>query len=250
MDPDATQILPRTDEFSTSPADSAPQWEVETRERLVAAVDRFSAPLADLVEREANEGDIQILVADFLNYALNFSKYGELTTEYRTSGGSVDYGILIDNELFAFVEVKPSGQNLDTRNLRQARTQAVDEDVAWVVLTNGRVWQVYHLGDGEASNTQRILDVDLLDEEDPAAAVDMLFHLTKEAVQHGRLAELHAWREALAPAALADALRSEPVLNAVRAELRDRTGHKGHVGDVGEVSRKLSSEVITRGLAP
>lgn len=249
MDPDATQILTRTDEFDAD-AEPAPQWEVEARERLTGAVERFSAPLSDLVAREANEGDTQILVADFLSYALNFSKYGELTTEYRTSGGSVDYGILIDGALFAFVEVKPCGQDLDTRNLRQARMQATEEEVDWVVLTNGWKWQAYHLGDGDAASTQLVLNVDLLDEDTPEAAVDMLFHLTKEAVEHGRLTELRAWREALAPAALSEALRSERVIHALRAELRARTGHNGHLGDAEELSRTLGTDVIARALTP
>ncbi|WP_046472398.1 hypothetical protein [Allosalinactinospora lopnorensis] len=249
MDPDATQIMTRTGEF-TFESDSPPQWETDARERLAAAAGRFSDPLSDLVERDANQGDTQILVADFLSYGLNYSKYGELTTEYRTTGGSVDYGILISDQLFAFVEVKPCGQNLDTRNLRQARMQAADEGVEWVVLTNGRLWQVYHLGDGDASSTRLILEADLLNDDGRPVAVDMLFHLTKEAVEHGRLDDLREWREALAPAALADALRSDAVISALRRELRTRTGHTGHIGDLEELSRALSDDVITRGLLP
>ncbi len=247
MDPDATHILTRNGENAES--EPSPPWELEAHERLAQAVERFSVPLGDLVERGANEGDTQILVADFLGYALNYSKYGELTTEYRTSGGSVDYGILIDNELFAFVEVKPPNQRLDARNLQQSRIQATEKGVFWVVLTNGQTWQVYHLGDETTSGTQRILNVDLLDQENRTAAVDLLFHLTKEAVQHGRLTELRAWREALAPASLAGALQSEAVINAVRTELRGRTGHQGHMGDVDELSRILGDEVIARNVA-
>jgi hypothetical protein len=40
--------------------------ETEARERLKAAVRRFSKPLSDLVARDANEGDTRLLVTDFL----------------------------------------------------------------------------------------------------------------------------------------------------------------------------------------
>jgi hypothetical protein len=38
-------------------ARSAPKWETEARDRLKAAIRRYSKPLADLVARDANEGN-------------------------------------------------------------------------------------------------------------------------------------------------------------------------------------------------
>jgi hypothetical protein len=60
----------------------APKWETEARDRLKAAIRRFSRPLADLVARDANEGDTRLLVTDFLCDGLGFDKYADLTTEY------------------------------------------------------------------------------------------------------------------------------------------------------------------------
>src|SRR5690606_3409197 len=91
MEHETTQVMSRTGEFSTTLG-----WEASTRNRLAAAIDRFSGPLADLVERDANDGDTRLLVTDFLSYGLNFSKYEELTTEYRTSGDSIDYALRLD----------------------------------------------------------------------------------------------------------------------------------------------------------
>jgi hypothetical protein len=47
-------------------ARSAPKWETEARDRLKTAIRRYSKPLADLVARDANEGDTRLLVTDFL----------------------------------------------------------------------------------------------------------------------------------------------------------------------------------------
>ncbi len=43
----------------------APKWETDARERVKAAIKRFLKPLADLVARDANEGDTRLLVTDF-----------------------------------------------------------------------------------------------------------------------------------------------------------------------------------------
>ncbi|GAB3449422.1 hypothetical protein GCM10027570_23870 [Streptomonospora sediminis] len=246
MDPDATQILNRTAEFPET-GGSVPAWDTDVRTRLTAAVERFAQPLTELLERDANEGDTRLLVTDFLSEALNFDKYGELTTEYRTKGESVDYGITLDDELFAFIEVKPCGTDLGARNMRQAKLHAGAEGVAWVVLTNGRIWQVHHVGDGE-DGTGLVVDVDLLAETPVENRVDALFPLSREAVGHGRLEDLRAWRAALEPAPLSEVLRSEPVAAAIRAEIRNRTGHVGHLGDLAEVDHALTGGIIDRRL--
>ena len=43
---------------------SAPKWELAARERMKAAIKKFSKPLTDLVARDANEGDTRLLVTD------------------------------------------------------------------------------------------------------------------------------------------------------------------------------------------
>lgn len=60
-----------------------PKWESEARERAKAAVKRYQKPLADLVARDANEGDTRLLVTDILCDGLGYDKYEDLTTEYQ-----------------------------------------------------------------------------------------------------------------------------------------------------------------------
>lgn len=57
------------------------------------AIKRFSRPLGDLRERDANEGDTRLLVTDFLCEGLGYDKYEHLTTEYRVKGEFADYGV-------------------------------------------------------------------------------------------------------------------------------------------------------------
>lgn len=67
---------------------SAPKWETDARERVRTAVRRYARPLADLIARDANEGDTRLLVTDFLCEGLGYDKYEDLTTEYQVKGDS------------------------------------------------------------------------------------------------------------------------------------------------------------------
>ncbi|WP_067606830.1 hypothetical protein [Nocardiopsis listeri] len=246
MDADETQVMTRTAEFTTTQG-----WETEVRGRVAAAVDRLAGPLAELAERDANDGDTRLLVADFFDVGLNFSKYRDMTTEYRTSGDSIDYAIVLDGALFAPVEVCRIGQELDLRNIQMSRRLAVDKGAEWIYLTNGRVWRVYHMRptpDGGAPQPVTVVDVDLLDPDAYDRNVDGLFHMTHEAVEHGRLDALRRWHETTEPGPLARTLLSDEVVAAVRARLREEAEHPGHLGEDEEIRRVLTEEVIPRGL--
>src|SRR5688500_4928832 len=106
---------------------TGPKWETDAREQVKAAVKRFSKPLADLVARDANEGDTRLLVTDFLCDGLGYDKYSDLTTEYQVKGEFADYGVRIDKELVAFIETKRATTKLAAKHLRQVQMYAVNE---------------------------------------------------------------------------------------------------------------------------
>ncbi|MDP8922142.1 MAG: type I restriction enzyme HsdR N-terminal domain-containing protein [Chloroflexota bacterium] len=139
-----------------------PKWEHDARERVRTAIRRFSKPLADLVARDANEGDTRLLVTDFLCEGLGYDKYSDLTTEYQVKGEFADYGVRIDKQLVAFIEVKRCTTKLSARHLRQVEMYAVNEGVEWIVLTNGAQWQVYHLTGGLPVVVDLAFEIDLL----------------------------------------------------------------------------------------
>ena len=87
----------------TPPRPTMPKWEATARERMKTAIKKFSKPLADLVARDANEGDTRLLVTDMLCDGFGFDKYSELTTEYRVKGEFADFGIRLDKDLLAFL---------------------------------------------------------------------------------------------------------------------------------------------------
>ncbi|MGV8910455.1 MAG: type I restriction enzyme HsdR N-terminal domain-containing protein [Propionicimonas sp.] len=219
----------------------APKWETEARERIRSAVRRFNKPLTDLVARDANEGDTRLLVTDFLCEGLGYDKYLDLTTEYQVKGEFADYGIRLDKQLVAFIEVKRCAQKLGIRHLRQVQMYAVNEGVEWMMLTNGQVWQVWHMTPGLPVVMDMALEVDLLGEGGPAAKGDAMFYLSKDSLKRRLLDDLWKARAATSPKSLAMSVLSEPVIDAMRKELRKRTGYSAESTDI---SRLLRSEVL------
>lgn len=243
----ATVVAPKSAVTSSKPKESGvqkralPKWEAAARDRVKVAVRRFAKPLADLVERDANEGDTRLLVTDFLCEGFGYDKYEDLTTEYQVKGEFADYGVRIDRQMIAFIEVKRCTQKLGIRHLRQVQMYAVNEGVEWMILTNGQVWQVWHLTGGLPVTVDLALEVDLLSDATATVKADLLFYLSKDAVRRRLLDDLWKAKAATAPRSLASVLVSDVVLEAIRKEIRRRTNHNG---DVDEIEKILKAEVL------
>lgn len=220
---------------------SMPKWESETRDRVKTAVRRFQKPLADLVARDANEGDTRLLVTDLLCEGLGYDKYEDLTTEYQVRVDFADYGVRIDKQLVAFIEVKRCTQALNEKHLRQVQSYAVNEGVEWMMLTNGREWQLWHMSAGLPVQMDLVLSVDLLSEESLGKKTDAMFFLSREAFKRHQVDELWKTRAATSAKSVAKALVSERVLEELRRELRRQTGH---LADRDRVAQVLRDEVM------
>ncbi|MFC6080840.1 type I restriction enzyme HsdR N-terminal domain-containing protein [Sphaerisporangium aureirubrum] len=220
---------------------TVPKWEADSRDRVRAAIRRYSKPLADLVARDANEGDTRLLVTDFLCDGLGYDKYQELTTEYQVKGEFADYGVRVEKQLVAFIEVKRCTQKLGIRHLRQVQMYAVNEGVEWMIVTNGQVWQVYHMTGGLPVIVDLALEVDLLGDISLSAKTDALFYLSKDAFKRRLIDELWKARAATSPKALAQVVMSEVVLESIRKEVRRQTSHNA---DTKDLARILREEVL------
>jgi hypothetical protein len=104
--------------------------------------------------------------------------------------------------------------------------------VEWVILTNGAVWQVYHLTGGLPVVIDLALDVNLLGEQSPAQKVNQLFYLTRESLRRRQIDELWKAKRATAPQSLAQVLIAAPVVEEIRKELRRRTGQNVDTGEL------------------
>jgi predicted type IV restriction endonuclease len=195
--------------------------------------------MSDLLARDANEGDTRLLVTDFLCEALGFDKYENLTTEYAVKTEFADYGVRIEKQLVAFIEVKRTATKLSDRHLRQVEMYAVNEGVEWMILTNGINWQTYHLSPGMPVQIDLALDVDLLSS---AATLNqkaaLLFYLTIESLKRRQIDDVWKAKRAESPKSLAEVICSTPVLEAIRRELKKSTGHSVEADTLRDLIRE------------
>lgn len=211
--PKATQVGP-------------PKWEANAKARISTAMKKLAKPTALLREKDVVEADTRHLVTDILVDVLGYDKYENLTAEFAVKGEFADYGIRIDKQLEAFVEVKRISTVLSAKHLRQVESYALKEGVQWALLTNAQVWQAYHVTpmQGSQSEVTLIFEVDLLDESVRASVkTDLLFLISKEGLSKGKLTEYLDAQNAISPKTLKPILLSEDVLAAIRKEVKKKT---------------------------
>ena len=107
-----------------------------------------------------------------------------------------------------------------------------------MILTNGQVWQVWHLTAGLPVILDLAFEVDLLGEGGPSLKADSLFYLSKEAFRRRLIDDLWRAKAATSPKSLASVITSDVVLEQVRKELRRQTGHQVDSANLAELIRK------------
>ncbi len=222
-----------------------PKWEQSARARIQAGLKRIIKPTLMLKEKDAAEADTRHLVTDILVELFGYDKYENLTAEFNVKGDWADYGVRIDKQLVAFVEVKRISQKLMVSHLRQVESYALKEGVQWVILTNAQVWQAYHITPvkGQQSEATLLFEVDTLDENTkPSRKVDLLFLLSKEGISRGRIFEFLKKQNAISPKTLMPILISDGVLAAVRKELKRKTKYTVDPKELKEAVIRLLGE--------
>lgn len=224
---------------------SIPKWETNAKSRISVALKKLTKPTLLMKEKDALEADTRHLVTDILVDALGYDKYENLTAEFAVKGDFADYGIRIDKQLQAFIEVKRVSQKLSASHLRQVESYALKEGVQWAILTNAQVWQAYHVTPvkGQQSEVTLIFEVDILDEAlKPSVKADLMFLISKEGLSKGRLADYLSAQNAVSPKTLKPIFLSDDVLAAVKKEIKRKTKHNIDSKDLKNAVKKLLGE--------
>jgi predicted type IV restriction endonuclease len=199
--------------------------EEKAKDRIKEALRKYVAFLETAKERNFGEADTSGIVHDMLPDVLGYNKYQEVTQEYRVKGQYADYAVKVDGDIRFFVEVKAVGTALKPDHLRQVTAYAVNEGVDWAVLTNGPVWQVYHIAFEKPINVELVFEVDLLS-ADRAGVVDLLYLISREAVLKDALSKYWADKLAVSAPNVVRALLSDDVINEMRKEFKRLTGYR------------------------
>lgn len=193
---------------------------------------------------ELNESDTRFMTNWFLEHILGYTELIEIKTEYRIKSEYADYVIQLNRKRHFVVEVKSISLDLNERHLKQSLMYASNEGIDWILLTNGRQFQLYRVNFGKPVTTTLIYDIDLADADDFKKAHDYIWPLTKKAVEKNELEAFWKRTNALELANLAKLLYSEEVVKRLRNDLKQQTGLYFQLEDIADCLRRLIAEPV------
>ena len=191
-----------------------------------------------------NEADTRIMTNSFLTEILGYRELEEIKTEYRIKSEYADYVIQLKRKKHFVVEVKSIELDLNEKHLRQSLSYAANERIDWILLLNGREIQLYRVNFGKPISTTLIFKIDFMNGDDLKKAPDLLWYLTKRAIEKGELDTFWKRTNALNPVNLAKLVYSEEIVKRLRNDLKEQTGIYFQMEDVAESLCQIISEKV------
>jgi predicted type IV restriction endonuclease len=189
--------------------------------RMTGAIKKFQPILVSAKTRDVNEPDTVRIVTEMLAEVFGYDKFSEVTAEHAIRGTFCDLATKLDGAIQLLIEVKAIGLELKDAHVKQAVDYAANKGVEWVVLTNAVTWRIYKVTFGKPIDHELIYEVDFVTFDTKKwDQLELLFVLTKEGWVKSLLTELHEQRQALSKFIIAAVATSEPILDAMRRELK------------------------------
>lgn len=190
-----------------------------------------------------NEADTVRRVTKVLEDVLGYDPLAEISREAQLKGKYLDILIKVDDVAKLIVEVKRAGIKLRDRHIDQAYTYASTNNIPWVLLTNGVVWNLYHLTFEEGIEYEKAFSLDF-SKLDLDTAADKLALLHRENVRRGGMEDFWECQIALSWPSIAKALFREDVLRRIRREIRHTAGILIDTEDLAERLREMMSPEV------
>lgn len=219
-----------------------------TEKQLQALKDRLKVYKKRYLKKQftnLDESATRIMTNSFLTEVLGYQELVEIKTEYRIRSEYADYVIQLKRKKHFVVEVKSIEIDINDKHLRQSLSYAANEGIDWILLLNGRQIQLYRVNFGKPVSTTLIYKLDLMDADDFKKANDLIWNLTKTAVERGELEAFWKRTNALNPVNLAKLLYSEEIVKRLRNDLKEQTGIYFQIEDVAKSLEQIIAERVS-----
>lgn len=167
-----------------------------------------------------DESATRLITNTFLIDVLGYHELEEVKTEYAIKGTYADYVIQVGRKKHFIVEVKSIQLDLCERHLRQAVNYAANEGIDWVLLTNGRCYELYRVLFEKPITYRKVCGFDLADKEQLKHAVDCFVFLTRKSAMTDALERYWKRFRALEPTNLAKYMYSLDIVRFLRRALK------------------------------
>lgn len=215
---------------------------------LRKALEKLRPQLLEAHRAGLSEADTVQRVARLFEDVLGYDPLQELTRD-KAVGSCVDLAVKLGDDVPLLVEVVAAGTPLVVEHVAEARRVAARDNVSFILLTNGVVFNLYHVSLDEDLEIALVFSVDLradVSEE----TVEMLGLLQRRAVSKGKLAGYWEQRSRLGPAVLGRLLLGEDVLGLLRRRLRRDHGIRIDSALLAASVHELLAPAVQRCLGP
>lgn len=217
----------------------------KVEERITAQLKKYKTILAEAKNRDIGESDTVVIVVDMLSDVLGYKKYTEITTEHSVRGTYVDLAVKVGNDVRFLLEAKAIGVSLKDNHVKQAVDYGANNGIEWVLLTNGMVWQIYKVHFKQPIDHTLVFELDVLTANPRSPQVlECIGNLSREGFAQSSMTTYYQQRQITNKFAIGAMLLSEPMLNALRREIR-RLGHGVRI-ELDELRGLLETEVMKR----
>jgi len=213
--------------------------------RLISALKKFQTVLKNAKTKDINESDTVIIVTDMVAEIFGYDKYSEITSEKAINKTYCDLAINIDNKLTFLIEIKAVGLDLKADYVRQAVNYGSNEDVDWVILTNGITWKIFKIIFGKPISNELIYEFDMfsLNPKNPSD-IELLYLVSKESLGKSALEDYVLQKQTLSKFFIGQILITEPILDGIRKTIRKVFPAFKVTND--EIKEVLENDVIKR----
>lgn len=213
-------------------------------QRLLNGIKEYRKQFFSNDIQELDESGTRIMVNHILTDLLGYKSLEEIKTEYMIKGTYADYVIQIDGSRHFLVEVKALSLALSNKHLRQAIEYAANEGVEWVVLTNGRILQLYRVIFDQPIESKLVFQINLSSPETQKGCVECLRYLHRDSVVKKGLNQL--WNNYLATekSTIASLILSKPGIAFLTKQIRKRFKSKFEEKVIIEAAKRMISEPV------
>ena len=193
---------------------------------------------------ELDESGTRLLINHFLTEMLGYETLSEVKTEYMIKGTYADYVIQIGGKRHFLVEVKALSLNLSANHLRQSINYGANEGIDFVLLTNGKVFELYKVLFEKPISHELIFSLDFSELSNLKVIADQLQYLHKDAVLKKGLDVLWDRHSALSPKNLSKLLFSTEVVKFLQKELKKKYSIKFDEVVIENAVKKIAMESV------
>jgi len=190
------------------------------QQRLLRKLKQYKRKYLVKKYEELDESATRLMINAFLTDVLGYEELEEIKTEYAIRGTYADYVIQLGRKKHIVVEVKGIQIDLSDKHLRQAIGYAANEGIDWILLTNGRQFELYKVIFEKPIKSKKVFVADLLDGDNLKKSLEFLDFISKRSIQCGKMDEYWMRFQAMEPTNLAKYFYSIEIVRFLRRALK------------------------------